>query len=47
MFDFAAEQPGDLGLRKGRVVDLLETEGEWWKGSDAEAEYILAAETNI
>ena len=37
MFDFAAEQPGDLGLRKGMVVDLLETEGEWWKGSDAEA----------
>ena len=43
MFDFAAEQPGDLGLRKGMVVDLLETDGAWWKGSDAVAADTRAA----
>ena len=32
LFDFVAEHPDDLGLAKGTVVVLTETDGEWWHG---------------
>ena len=34
--DFPAEQDGDLELTRGMVVNLIETKGNWWRGSVAE-----------
>ncbi len=36
LHDFSAEQEGDLELKRGMVVNLIETKGDWWYGSDAE-----------
>jgi hypothetical protein len=33
LYDFKADQPGDLGFSKGDVVILEREEGEWWSGS--------------
>lgn len=38
LYDFAAAEPGDLGLKKGQsilVLDKVES-GEWWKGKSAD-----------
>jgi len=33
LFDFVAEQPGDLGFKKGQKLQLERCKGEWWTGS--------------
>jgi amphiphysin len=32
MWDFAAQDPSELSFRKGDVLNILERNGEWWKG---------------
>ncbi len=32
MWDFAAQDASELSFRKGDVINILERNGEWWKG---------------
>ena len=38
LFDFAAQREGDLSLKAGQTLVLLEAEGEWWRGHAEGAE---------
>lgn len=32
LFDFYAQMPGDLSIRKNDLINILEKNGLWWKG---------------
>ena len=32
IFDFEAQEPTDLGFRKGEEIEVLKKEGDWWSG---------------
>ena len=36
LFDFVAEQEGDLGFKKGQKLQLQNCKGEWWTGQHLE-----------
>ena len=32
LYDFQAQQSGDLGFRKGDVITIINKDGQWWAG---------------
>ena len=32
IFDFEAQNPGDLGFKNGHKIEVLSKEGQWWTG---------------
>ncbi|ORX53899.1 hypothetical protein BCR36DRAFT_411038 [Piromyces finnis] len=33
LYDFDAQQPTDLGFRRGDIITLIKSDGNWWKGT--------------
>jgi len=33
LYDFDAQQPTDLAIKKGDIITLIKSEGNWWQGT--------------
>jgi predicted nucleic acid-binding Zn-ribbon protein len=33
LYDFDAQQPTDLGFRRGDIITLIKSDGNWWRGT--------------
>ena len=43
VYDFQAEEEGDLAFSLGDVIDVISKDGEWWTGRLGEKEGIFPA----